>query len=176
MKGMMPIFGTTIMDVPRVAWRLHRVPDFILADGLDKDMNFLAGPGWYALVLRMAGGGRFAGDGPHTPQPPVEVLDRMLEVGKKLNAELHHNGHWIVGWHQAHRLFLAWRDDDGALQFDVEFPEAWERLRTWTVDDIVKKGEQGWAAWAEANQIIDAKPEQQTIKPTPSGGGLLSFS
>lgn len=171
LKGLIPVFGTTYLEVPRQGLRFHNIPDFLAQAQLDRDLNFLFGPGWYALLLKMGGGGAFAGHSHNTEVPPDDVLQKMLDVSKKLNRDLHHDGHWVVVWHRMKRLCLIWRDNDGALQFEIGCSDPWGRVQKWSDDDFAERAEAAWLEWAVRMEIVDVRPEQQTIKPTPTGGG-----
>lgn len=174
LKGLIPTFGTTYLTVPRQGLRFHNIPDFIAQAQLDRDLTDLLGIGWYALLLKMWGDGIFAGYSHVTPIPPDDVLQKMLDVSKKLNRDLHHDGHWILAWHRAQRLALVWRDNDGALQFDIGCSDPWVYVQKWTDDDFAERAEAAWLEWAIRMQIVDVKPEQQTIKPTPSGSSQFA--
>ena len=176
MKGAIPIFGTTGQVLPRAAFVTHRVPDFVAVHGLDRHLGGLYGADWYAVFLKMLGDAVFAGQRPDTPAPDNDVQEKMLDISRKLNREVHHTGHWLVVWHRMGRLCLVWRDSDGGLQFTVEFPEPWISVARFTVDEIAVRAEMGWAEWARRMQIVDVKPEQMTISPLQDRGGQFGVS
>lgn len=174
MKGMMQIPGSTAQMVPRMALRLHPVADFMCEAGVDTDLDDLYDEGdWYCLMLRGNGTGLFIGQTPDTLQPPHEAQEKMLDVAMMLNRDLHHMGHWIVVWRKSGYMCLVWRDNDAALQFDVTCEEPWVRVKGWADTEWTDRAEVQYTKWAYLMGLLDLKPEQQTIKPTPSGIRLL---
>lgn len=165
MKRAIAVQGTTAMLVKGGPNHSHRLPPGIASLGLPYELNKIYGAGWYAVVIEAGGHATLAGSDHDTSRPIDDVLTLMLDVARRLNRELHHDGHWLVVWHREQRLCLVWRDHDAAIQFTDEWSEPWTRVKKLTVSDICQVAETAWQKWKELVAGVDVRPEQMTIKP-----------
>lgn len=140
MERTVPVLGTTgrMIDCGR---RLHRVDDGFVTRNLIAAIEF-AGEGaeWYAVVLRSDGRGTMRGRTEKTPQPPQDVLDRMVELAVLLNADMHRGGHWVVFWADD-RMHALYRDAAGHGLAAVNFDDPWARVCQWPLTDLAEKCE-----------------------------------
>lgn len=155
-----PIFGTTTRLVD-LGQALHRIPDMIVHARLVEDLDDLCeGASWYACVLRMDGTGALRGRSDTSRKPEQDVLDTMVDLAKRLNRDLHHDGHWIVYWADE-QLGVIWRDRDGDMQFDLTFSEPWHRVKAWGAVDLAERSEAAWAGNAELRRADESESSQK---------------
>jgi hypothetical protein len=151
----LPIFGTTTARV-HVGRALHRVPTEVVFAGLREDCAYVMGKTWYACVLLEDGSGVLRGHRDLARRPAQDVVDKMVSIATKLNAEAHHDGHWVVGWADA-RLHMFWRDADGDLQFCGDCNEPWQRIRNWPDTMFAELAEGFYKQWVEHMRAAERK-------------------
>ncbi len=153
----LPIVGTTqrLVDCGRP---LHPVSDDDLFPGLLHDINSTAGieGPWYAVVMLSNGRGKAGGISETSRMPPPDAFDRMVDLAVKLNAEAHHNGHWIVAWVNGWisgiwRGFAAHVGEDkrSTILIETDLAEPWVRACLWSLNEMAERIEAGYAEGIE---------------------------
>lgn len=140
---------------------------------------------YYALIERS--NGEFLSHHPGAPPLIAEQIMWAADVLRRLNRELHHDGAWCVvfsdpkppepgefaisiGHREYGRYALLWLDQDGDVQFAVEWVRNESGLFDWTevllagMISVLDKCEAAWSVWnTHMRQVLDPT-EGQTFK------------
>lgn len=127
-------------------------------------------------ALRTSGGKRVA---VRTASPMVDplVVQKVFahELCEALNAQLGHDGTWVVGLthpqdlviigpqsgRQFTRWLAMWVDGDGDVQFPVENEQDLATVLATPMTEWLEICEQGWQRWKHfMREVIQPKPEQ----------------
>lgn len=149
----------------RVPLKLHAVPAEIVLAGLRRDLDQIAGPGWYAVLLMAEGWGIERGAGDWCNLPDELRRDLMRRLAIRLNHEMPNSGHWVVAWNTGEdELVVLYRDADGDLQFTVDFQDRWSALREMPFEHVMQRCQEAFDHWfLIVFKGVEVKPEQ-TVK------------
>ena len=142
---------------------------------------------YYALIQRSSG--ELLSHHPGAPSAVPEQIMWSADVLRRLNRELHHDGAWCVvfcdpkppehgelavfagsGHREYARYALLWLDQDGDVQFAVEWVRDESELLDWAdvllagIDSVMQKCEAAWEIWKLNMRDVLDHGEGQLIK------------
>lgn len=144
--------------------RTHRLSEEMVILGLVEQLMAEYGQSWYAIATFGNGKAFCFGRSEASPAPNGEVFNMMLACALGLNRNLHHDGCWIVVWHDK-RLSFLWRDGDGDAAFIEQIDEPWPRIRMWSSQEFGERAEAAWQQWREMIfKLFDRRPEETIMR------------
>lgn len=139
--------------------KLHDVPDEVVLVSLREDLTeFCDGP-WWACVALSDGRMVLRGANEDVPTPPIDVVEKMIDVSILLNEKAHMGGHWVLAWADE-ELTVFWRDRDGDLQFTNTFDEPWVRIMRWPALEFAGRAAAAWDKWSDMRKALEWDPKQ----------------
>ncbi len=137
----------------------HRVPREIVLARLAADLEIEIGRGWYACILHADGRGTMLGEDGATPPPDEGIRNLLMHLAVRLNREIHHDGHWIVGWSADRNVHAFWRDGDGDIHVSMATDVPVIDLTKWTDTDFLNLCEEAWRTAMENLRNAEIGPE-----------------
>lgn len=160
------ILQDTTERYTRVPFGLHRVPDDVVMARIDQDLDLHYGENWWASIA--FSGGKVASLGAHNYGliPNEMNKARIMELAIRLNRDLHHDGHWVLGFDFTEdMIFALWRDKDGDAQFDASLMPLKGSDSDSSIDgqiDILEQAYQVWREWTFKD--LEQKEGRDTFK------------
>jgi hypothetical protein len=98
--------------------------------------------------------------------PDVDKQQFAKEVCEYLNLSNNGGGAWMAGWvdltvEQA--FYLLWKNFDGDIMLDCEFPQSWEELQQWDRDSFVNMGSTMLQTYNETLLHLNLTKDQQKL-------------
>jgi hypothetical protein len=158
--------------IVRTGLTLHRVPDEnVERDALDDMRQFTETKDWFGAIAFSDGRILLRPARRDMPGIPLDVAERLVEVAKISNRELHHDGHWLWAAGDGY-LTAIFRDRDGDAWFENTFADTWARLRHMDKLEWISTLEAAWQEARDRFRNIQLKPEQLENR-SASGVSLL---
>lgn len=107
-------------------------------------------------------------DGKASPNKPwfpsVEKQLFAKDICEALNLENNNGGAWMAGFVSLtveDGFYLIWKDFDGDIQLDIEFPQTFKELsEKWNVDDFINHSYTAIESWGEQRTALELRPDQ----------------
>ena len=101
-----------------------------------------------------------------TWHPPIEKQQFAKEICEYLNLSCNGGGAWMAGWVELtveQAFYLIWKDFDGDIQLDIEFPQSSDELMNkWNPDSFVNLALTAIETWQEQRVALALRPDQIT--------------
>jgi len=145
----------------------HTVPTDIVASRASEILTEIFTPfsDWYAFLIFDDGSVAMYGKIPTSPPPPPEVSHAIVDIGRRLNLELHGPGYWMIAWHPQQRMSLIFADRDGTPKFTVDIDEPWARVRRWPITDFLDRAASAMTKYVEMRTGMGIPLSLDTLRP-----------
>lgn len=117
---------------------------------------------WWAAIQRTSGAvHRFESN--MLVLPTVEQQVFLMELLRRLNREIHHDGRWIVAWTHGNQRWIAmWVDPHGDIAFTMDNEDRWEEVIKQPMLYWVGDCEGSWTAWHHSMvTVLNPAPEAE---------------
>lgn len=163
---MTTILQDTTEKCIQVPFSLHHVPDDIVKVRIGDDLDIHYGQNWWTAIAFSSGQIVTMGSHNYGLIPNQTNKTRIMDLTVRLNRDLHHGGHWVVGFNFSEdMIFAIWRDKDGDAQFDASLMALSGRDSDSSIDgqiDILEQAYQVWREWTFKD--LEQKEGRDTFK------------